>query len=296
MGTKTVVLVTGATGMCGLEVCRELADAPGIEVRAALHSPDKRSVLPPSVTTVPFDYTDPASVSAALEGVDRMFVATAGGPTGPTVNRVITKMAQKHGIRAIVKLSSLDPTIEPQCPVDLWALEIEAMFRETNIPCTFLQPPWFDQNFTRGFFVPMVQNQALALPFGKGRTGWVDTRDIAAVAAKALLEVGHEGQTYTPTGPEAITISDIAAILSQITGRDVRYHDLTAEQWLEAARAGGQPEVAARAGLALMSKTKDGHAERITDDVERLTGRQARSFEEFAHDHKAALKQLVGAA
>ncbi len=294
MDPKTVMLVTGATGMVGLEVCRQLAGIPGIEVRAALHSPEKADLLPPEVTPVPFDFQDPSTVDAALQGADRLFLSTPGGPIGPPATRVIVEAAEIHHPQRIVKLSSFLPERPPQAPTDLWALETEAMVRDSGISYTLLQPPWFDQNFSQGYFVPMVAQGILALPFGEGRAAWVDTGDVAAVAVKALLEDGHDGQTYAPTGPEPVTLSEIAAALSRVTGREIRFVHLTDGQWIEASQAAGQPEEVARATLALISKTRDGHhADEITGDIERLTGRKPRSFAHFAADHGEMLRSLV---
>ncbi|MEM7584405.1 MAG: NAD(P)H-binding protein, partial [Acidobacteriota bacterium] len=278
MGSKTVVLVTGATGIAGAEVCAQLATIPSVEVRATLHSVEKRRFLPESVSTVPFEAENPASVDAAFEGVDKLFLLTPGGPPGPPATRAIMDAAQKHGVSRIVKLSSIAPELQPQAPTDLWALEAEAMVKDSGIPYTFLRPPWFNQNFTRGYFAPMVMQHVLALPFGDGVTGWIDTRDIAAVAAVALMEDGHAGQAYTLTGPAAISLSDIAGILSEVTGHAIHFQHLTDEQWVQAMLAMGRAEVDAHATLALISKTRDGHLPHVTDEVERLTGNKARTF------------------
>ncbi len=293
MGSKTVILVTGATGIAGAEVCAQLATKPSVEVRATLHSPEKRQFLPDSVTVVPFDTDDPATVDAAFDGVDKLFLLTPGGPPGPPATQVIMDAAKRHSVSAVVKLSSIDPNGQPQAPTDLWALEAEAMVRDTGIPFTFLRPPWFNQNFTRGYFAPMVMQNMLTLPFGEGLTGWIDTRDIAAVAATALTEDGHEGKTYTLTGPAAISMTEIATILSEVTGRTIGFQHLTDEQWIGAMLAMGRTEVDAHATLALIAKTRDGHLTQVTDDFERLVGRKPRTFEEFARDHAGLLTALA---
>ncbi len=291
--TKTTILVTGATGQAGAEVCAELAKLPEIEVRAGVHTPEKRDRLPPGVTPVPFDVEAPATVAAALEGAEKMFLLTPGGPVGPPATRVITEAVKDSDVRYIVKLSSLDPERQPQAPTDLWAQEAEAMVRETGIPHTFLRPPWFFQNFYTGYFVPMLMQRTLALPFGDGRAGWLDTRDLAAMVATAMAEDGHEGKIYTPTGPATVTLHEIAAALSEATGQQVRYQPLTDDEWIAHLTSAGAPREAALATLALMAKTRDGHATDLTDDVERVTGRKPRSLEEFARDHRELLSSLV---
>lgn len=289
MGSKTVILVTGATGMAGSEVTAKLAQVPGVEVRAGLHSPEKRQMLPGGVTPVPLDTDDPATVSAALDGVSKLFLLTPGGPPGPPSTGAIMEAAKNSSLEGIVKLSSFDPYSEPQAPTDLWALETEAMVRDSGVPYTFLRPPWFDQNFTLGYFVPMVMQNFLALPFGEGRAAWVDTRDIASMVTAALLDDSHAGKIYTPTGPETISLAEIAHILSDVVGKEIRYQHLTDDQWVEAMLAAGRAEVDARATLALISKTRDGHATQVTDDVEHVTGEKPRSFEQFARDHAEVL-------
>jgi len=193
----------------------------------------------------------------------------------------------------VVKLSSIDPEVEPQAPTDLWALETEAMVRETGRPYTFLRPTWLFQNFSKGYFVPMTMQRTLALPFGEGRAGWLDGRDLGVAAARALVEDGYEGRTYTLTGPRAISLHEIAAAFTDVTGREVTYLPLTDEQWIEGILAmGGTPEQA-HATLALIAKTRDGLQGELTEDLEQLVGRRPHTVEEFARDHRELLTSLV---
>lgn len=296
MQSKTTILVTGSTGQAGAEVCAALSNLPDIDVRAGFHTPEKRDRLPSGVTPVPFDTDDPATVSAALEGADKLFLLTPGGPMGPPATRVIIDAAKASDVRYIVKLSSLDPERPPQAPTDLWALETENMVRDTGIPHTFLRPPWFFQNFHAGYFLPMLMQRVLALPFGDGRAGWLDSRDLAAMVARLMTEDGHDGKIYTPTGPVTITLHDIAAAFSAATGQEIRYKPLTDEEWVGAMTATGAPPEAAYATLALMAKTRDGLAADLTDDVELVTGQKPRSLETFVKDHQEVLSAIVSSS
>ena len=167
------------------------------------------------------------------------------------------------------------------------------MVRETGIPHTFLRPTWFFQNFSMGYFTPMLMQRTLALPFGDGRAGWLDSRDIAEMVVKLLTEDSHTGEIYTPTGPRAITLHEIAAVFSEVTGQEVRYQPLSDEEWIASATSTGAPKELALATLALIAKTRDGYATDLTDDVERLTGHPPRSLEEFAREHAEMLTALV---
>jgi uncharacterized protein YbjT (DUF2867 family) len=262
-------------------------------VRAAVHSPARAHLLPPSVTPVPLSTDDPATLAAAFQGVNRAFLVLPGGPQGPAGTRALAEAARDHGVERLVKLSSYDPESEPQTPTDRWALEAEAAVRDTGIPWTFLRPSWFNQNFHSGYFTPLLLRGALPLPFGEGRSGWIDCRDVAAVAVKALLEDGHAGQACTLTGPEALTLTEIAASLSRATERDIDYVDISDEAWVASGRAAGYPDEAVFGMLALMAKTRDGYAARLAPDVERILGRPPISFDQYAADHAAELTALV---
>lgn len=296
MGKKTVVLVTGATGNIGTEVCIALARDPGLHVRAALRNPAKRAFLPENVETVPFDFADAASIDAALAGVDKLFLLAPGGPMGPPCTEAVIAALPKHSVQYIVKQSSYEPGAAHQVPTDLWALDTERMVQETGIPWTFLQPPWCNQNFTRGYFMPMLAQGILALPFGDGVSGWIDTRDIADVALKVFTENGHEGKSYCLTGPELISLRQIASMLSEASGRSIVYQPLSDEQWLEGCRKMGLPPLAAQATLALIAKTRDGYATKITDEVERIAGHKPRTFAQFAADFADEIRNLGGGA
>jgi uncharacterized protein YbjT (DUF2867 family) len=118
---------------------------------------------------------------------------------------------------------------------------IELHLVESGIAYTILRPNWFMQNLNPGFFLTMIRERGgLYLPTADSRTSHIDTRDIAAVAAAALTEAGHEGMEYTLTGPEALDFDEVAHILSEATGREISYvaisdtemrRDLATESW-----------------------------------------------------------------
>jgi len=291
-----VVVVVGATGRTGLELCSELAKKPGVIVRAAVHTPAKATGLPESAQRVRFDINDASSVTAAFTGAHKLFLLTPRGGLGPIYTRMLADAARRAGIRSLVKLSSFEPEIQPQSPADLWALDSEKALREAEIPHTVLRPNWFFQNFHTGYFQPLLAQRVLPLPFGQGLAGWIDCRDIAAVAAKVLLEPGHLGLTYELTGPAAISLEEIASVLSRASGQEIRYLPLSERDWLERARAAGYPDHEAWGILAHIAKTRDGHAARLTDDVERLLGRKPISFEQYAQDYAPQLRALTARA
>ena len=293
MNQKQVVLVTGATGVIGVEVCEALARRDDVQVRAALRTPEKRAALPDSVETVEFDFERPETVDRALDGVDSLFLLTPGGPAGPEFTRVVTSRLGGTSVQRVVKQSSFTPQLKPQTMTDLWAVEAESIVREVGLPCTFLEPPWCNQNFTRGYFAGMVAMGELALPFGDGSAGWIDCRDVADVAVNALLNEGHEGKSYTLTGPELIDFHEISSILSDVAGRAIAYRPISEEEYVENCLKLGMPPIAAKATLAVITKTRDGHAAIVSPDAEKVTGRRPRTFRAFADDYAQAIRGLA---
>ena len=124
---------------------------------------------------------------------------------------------------------------------------------------------------------------------GRGRSGLVDARDVAAVAATiAASPAAHAGRTYWLTGPELLSNYDVAAALSKLLGRTITYRELTFEENKDAMVRAGVPEPIAEMNAQAFSLAASGDAEWVTDDIPSILGRPARSFEQFAADHAAA--------
>jgi uncharacterized protein YbjT (DUF2867 family) len=125
---------------------------------------------------------------------------------------------------------------------------------------------------------------------GEGNVSHVDVRDVAAVAVKALIEDRHQGKTYTLTGPRALTNAELAQILSDDLGREIRYVDLPVEQFKQALLGAGLPEWSANALIDLQQLYRNGGASAVTNDVEQVLGRKPRSFEQFSRDYASVFQ------
>lgn len=287
----TTIVVTGATGKVGKLLVERLRRRAGISVRAAVRSPKKARELLGDVDLVEMDWTRPESVNAAMEGADRLFLVTPGGSDQVEQTWLAVQAAKAARLERIVKLGSLEPHRGPRIQVERWAAMTEDMVASSGIAYTFLRPSWFDQNFTEYMFAPGVKWGFIAAPVGRGRAGWVDCRDIASVAAVALTEPGHEGKAYTPTGPEAIDMHRIAAILSRAARRTIRYFDVPPGLHRAMGRAAGFPPRDVAAMTELVLKLRDDWLSDVTNDVERVTGEAPISFERFAEDNAHALRR-----
>jgi len=156
------------------------------------------------------------------------------------------------------------------------------------VPYTFLRANGFMQNFATYNGETIRTQSAFYAAQGDGAVSHVDVRDIAAVAVKVLSGQGHEGKTYALTGPEALTNSQVATILSRVAGREIKYVSLPAAELKKAMLGAGVPEWSADALLDLQRLYREGKAGMVDPAVEEITGRKATRFEQFARDYAAA--------
>jgi uncharacterized protein YbjT (DUF2867 family) len=165
-----------------------------------------------------------------------------------------------------------------------WEDDVRAAGKEWTI----LRPNWFQQNFGHGGFTDGLRASGeLALPADDAAVGFVDTRDIADVAALALTQDGHAGATYTLTGPEALTHGQALEQIGAAAGRELRYAALPPDGFAETMRAAGAPEYAVTWQSGLFRLIREGVNSLVTGTVTDLTGRPARSVKSYAAEYAA---------
>jgi uncharacterized protein YbjT (DUF2867 family) len=280
----TRILVTGATGNVGAHVVRELRRR-GAAVRAFVRDPAAAAErLGDDVELAVGDFGDAASVRRALAGVDRVFLACANHPRQVEYETGVIDAAAGAGVARIVKLSTLAARVGSPVAFWDWQGRIEAHLRASATPAVLLHANFYMSNVLAAAGA-VRSDGVLPAPAGGARVGMVDPRDVAAVAAAALTEDGHEGRTHVITGPEAITYAQIADALAAATGRAVRFVDVPDAAAREAFVAAGVPDGVAATVVALFGKLREGAGELVTDTVRAVTGRAPRTIAEFAHDH-----------
>lgn len=284
------ILVTGATGTVGTEVVKQLAES-GVEVRAAVRSIEKaeKKFRHPNVESVEIEFNDPESLDAAFKGIEQVFLLTPFTDDQVDFAHMLVEAAHEHGVQHIVKLSVAGADLDPGIQFGRWHRETERCIKASGIPYTFLRPGSFMQNFIN-YFPP--EGGKIQLPLGEGKVSYIDVRDIAAVAAKALTEKGHEGKIYTLTGPEALSVAEVAEILSKVLGKHIEYVDVPEEEERHSMIEMGMPEWMADAMMELHRFGKAGHAAAVTDTVERITGKKPKTFLEFAKDYEGTFRHF----
>ena len=286
-----MILITGASGNVGREVLKQVA-ATGAQVRAAFQSVSKAQTVPSGVEVVTMDYRDPKTLTV-LEDVERVFLV--GPPTAnlAALERNAVNAIKDSGVRHIVKLSAMGGrgAIFPRQHA-----ESEDYIKSSGVAYTFLRPNGFMQNFVIYNAGTINSQNAFFGVQADGAVSHIDIRDIAAVAVKTLTENGHEGKAYTLTGREALSNVRCAEILSEEIGREIRYVDLSVDEFKQGLLSAGVPEWSTNALIDLQRFYAWGGASAVTRDVEQLLGRRPISFEQFSRDYVNAFRSEQRAA
>jgi uncharacterized protein YbjT (DUF2867 family) len=204
---KPNVLITGATGKTGLHLVEQLADRK-IAFRALAHSALKAPILKKWTTDVLVgDYGDKAAMEQAFEGIERVYLVSPLSQDQFTVQTALAAIAKRRGVKHIVKLSALGAS--SKSPVGLLRAhaEIEEYVRKSGVAWTFLHPHYFMENLLMNA-ESVIRDGAIYSPLRDATISAISIHDIAAVAAEVLTGTGHEGRTYTLTGPESLGYRD----------------------------------------------------------------------------------------
>jgi uncharacterized protein YbjT (DUF2867 family) len=281
------ILVTGATGTVGSDVVKQLAGRDGVTLRAGARNPQKAAAgLPPGVEAVLFDYDKPETFAAACRGVDSVFMVAPFTPNGVDQSQAFLNAARAAGVKHVVKLSVIKTV--GHITVGRWHDAIDAALKNSGMAWTILLPGPFMQNFVETS-APRPDGN-MYLPVGNAKAAFIDTRDIAAVAAKALTEPGHEGKEYTLTGSEDLSYADVAQIISEASGRQIRFVDVPEAAARQAMLGAQMPEWMVNVILELNAWTRASGGSEITTTVQDVLGRPPRTFREFARDYAAQWK------
>ncbi|SDP05139.1 Uncharacterized conserved protein YbjT, contains NAD(P)-binding and DUF2867 domains [Streptomyces sp. cf386] len=271
------ILVTGATGTVGRQITAELL-ARGHAVRALTRDAAKAD-LPAGVEVVQGDLTEPDSLIPALDGITGLHLITFGGPyfapleSGPR----ILELAHAAGVRRVTVLHGGGPSL----------LE-DAVRADDRVDWTVLMPVEFMANALE-WADGVVTSGEVREPFVSRLSAMVHEGDIGAVAAVALTEEGHGGQEYVITGPELLTVADKVATIAAARGREIALVELTEEQAVEQWQAAGHPEDVIGFLLEAYGNTPE-VGRTVVDTVEKVTGRPARTFGQWAGEHVDAFR------
>lgn len=292
-----MILVTAATGLNGSAVLRELARQK-VPARALIRNPAKAHALAldalPSVELVEADMLQPETLGRALEGVERLLLISGPGPKMLETQCTFIDSAQRAGVKHVIKFSGLNSSLDTTFISRRMHAEIERYLERSGLAWTHLRPSGFMQYHFRD--VPnILAHDAILLPMANAKQAIVDVEDIAKVATALLRDDGHEGKSYDMTGPEALTMTEVAEGISQAIGRTIRYQDVAAGERSQRRWWGHQGSPAfADAMDELFRERREGIESRVDLSTHEAFGIRPTTFAEFALRGAAVFRGEVG--
>ncbi len=276
------ILITGAAGKTGREIIRALV-VRGHPVRAVVRRPEQEQAVQDLGVqeVVVGDLRDAKTLLRATHGVRAIYdICPNVSPDEVTIGQAAIAAAQAAGVERFVYHSVLHPQTEAM-PHHWLKLRVEERLLESRLPFTILQPAAYMQNVL-AHWERIATQGTYAVPYPvETRLGMVDLADVAEAAAVVLTEPGHLGATYELAGPEALSQTEVAAILSRQLGRPVHAEVIPLDAWERNARASGMGEYQV-ATLLEMFRYYDRHGFRGNPNVlSWLLGRPATRFEAF---------------
>jgi uncharacterized protein YbjT (DUF2867 family) len=285
MADADVTLVAGATGNTGSGVAAALLDQ-GRRVRALVHDRARAGgLLERGAEVEVVDLDRPETLSGdLLDGVGKVYFVTSNGPAALSHSRNLLATITDSGTAPhVVRLSGYGA---PQSRIISALARCEADLKASGLPWTILRPTFFMQNVLMAARTVREQG-AVYFDWGAGKAGMIDVRDVVDCAVAVLTgEAGAvEGEAFVLTGPAPIGFADVAATLSQVTGRPVEYLPVPHEAATGAMVALGVPQWIAEGYAELSVGFEHGFADFATENVRSLSGHEPRDFEQFARDH-----------
>ncbi len=286
-----MIFIVGGTGRIGQELLKQLA-AKKVKAKVLVRSAEKvESVKKLGHEPVQGDVSNPSSFAAALSGMDSLFLLTGAGPSpeawGASEIAVIDA-AQKAGVKKVVQLSVIGASLESPLQISQQHAKVEEHLKKSGLAYTILQPSGFMQNLLGQ--VASIKQGAYYGNYKEGKMGYIDVRDIAAVAVATLTEPGHDGQSYVLTGGEALNGSEIASKIGKTIGKSVNYVDVPTEAAVQNMTRMGFPEWLAKDLGKMGEFVAAGYTGQTTDVVEKLLKRKPTAMDQFIADHAVAFK------
>lgn len=284
-----MILVTGSTGRIGREVVHGLV-LQDIQLRVLMYGGagnewDHWS----NVETVRGDFAKPATLDAALDGIEKAFFVSSPSPKQVELQNAFVDACKRNGVQHVVKISMLGASATAPCRFMRRHHETEAYLAASGMRATNLRPNVFMQGLLANRPTIRDKDAIVATLDPDAQIGMVDTNDVAAVAVRKLSEPQGENETIEITGPAATSMTGAAAAISAAIGRTISYDRVPDEGFATSLGYAGVDTDTAAGILELYAWCNMGAASGITDAVQRITGRAPGTLEAFVERHKNKL-------
>ena len=281
-----MILVTGATGKTGGQTVRYLL-AKGASVRALVRNAEKAVPLAEQgVELIVGDVGDEVTVAKALDGVEGLMLTLPNGPNQFDWEMGIVKQAEAAGVKQVAYMSSTESNPENNRLIPQAHVKVVEALQASNLGWTILRPNFFMQNLFM-FIGQIKANDSWTFPSGDSKAAMCDVRDIGEVAALVLTSDGHLGKSYDLTGPELLTMHDVADRLTKILGRTITYVPQSLDDFRTGLTKVLTSEWHINGVVELMQEmAEEGGLDYTTNTIEELLERPPISLDQFLQKHK----------
>ncbi|AUI72324.1 SDR family oxidoreductase [Companilactobacillus alimentarius] len=280
------ILIIGANGNIGFPLVQNLSQNHNIKVVAGVHNIKKdqeKLASIPDLELRHFDFLDSSTFESALTDVAKIFFVRPPQLAQPEKDMLpFLKYVQEQQLKQVVFISLFGVEKNPRTPHH----KIEALIEELNLPYTFIRPSFFMQNLNTTHREDIVKNHDLFIPAGKSKTSFIDTRDIADVAAIALLDDKYLHQKLNITGPQALTYYEIAEVMTQVLGTKITYSKPSLLKFRHTMLKRGMKKDFVNVMVMLYLITQLGNAKTVTDETERILGHSPRNIANYVKDYR----------
>jgi uncharacterized protein YbjT (DUF2867 family) len=279
-------LITGATGNIGSLVVERLiavGERPCVFVRDAKRA---RALFGERVEIRVGDLAETASVTAALAGIDSVFLVNSGADLAAR-DRAAALAAKAAGVRHVVKLSTLD--VRTGVGTGPWHAQGQEAVRESGVAFTFIQSAAFMSN-ALGWARSIGTSGVLRASTGAGRIAFIHPADIADVATRALVTRTHDGEALVITGPAALSYGEMATEIGAALGKEVGFESISDAQARKLALGWADSPAYAEALVDIWRAIREERLATVTDEVERILGRKPIPFAQWAQENAAAFR------
>jgi uncharacterized protein YbjT (DUF2867 family) len=278
-----MILVIGGRSKIGSALLDQLGRRQE-SVRALVRSSEPSAAFPPPIETVTGDLDKPASLEAAMKGVEQVFLLCGPTPDEVALNRNAIDAARASGVRLVVRSSILAADPASTATFVRNHGKSDAYLAQSGLAHVILRPNYFAQNVPESVIPTIDGDGRFYANLGDARVSMVDTADVGAVAAVVLTNPGHAAKTYDVTGPQALSYDDVASTLSSRLGRRVEYVDVPDAAARSALVGAGLGDWLVDSLVSLFAQYRrsgtDGYAAQVTDTVNELTGQPARTLDD----------------
>jgi uncharacterized protein YbjT (DUF2867 family) len=289
-----MILVTGASGSVGKTVLQEVAKS-GAKHRAMYRSAAEAAKAPAGTETVIADFARPETLSAALKGVESVYLVCSPIPELVELESNMIDACVAAGVKHVVQNSALGAgDYDKSFPS--WHRKVETKLKGTRLTWTILRPNSFHQNVV-AFFAPTVRTQGVFYSSMRdAKNSFLDVRDIAVVAARSLAGGEHAGKIYELNGPEAIDYTELARKISKVAGREVKYVDIPMDAQKKAMLDQGMPEWLVTALLDLQQYYLGGKGGETDGLLQKRLQRAPITMDEFLKENVAEFRSQAAKA